>query len=155
MKKGMMKQLKIAVITVLFSLFVTGWVNAQQIDKRLWGTWNLDEIELKKSGTTRQYTLDALLADKGNLPRNMFTWLYFFNDQIGVHSTETEFRRAEDLNLKGRFTTNNGQLIVTMRGEISRSFDYEIEDNLLRIRYTDEVYQFFLVYKLIHKIGAS
>ena len=155
MKKGMIKQLKIAVITVMFSLFVVSWVNAQQIDNRLWGTWSLDTIELTKDGVPRQYTLETLLADKSNLPRNMFTWLYFFGDQIGVHSTETEFVPAVDVSLKGNFTTNDGLLIVTMYEESPRTFTYEIEDDLLIIKYTEGDVQFYLVYKLLHKIERS
>ena len=147
MKKGMIKQMKIAVITVMFSLFVVGWVNAQQIDNRLWGAWSLDTIELKKDGVPRQYTLETLLADKSNLPRNMFTRLYFIEDQIGVHTTEAEFVSMTNVSLKGNFTTDDGLLIVTMYGEQSRIFTYAIDSELLKIRYTEGDTQLYLIYK--------
>ena len=148
-KRGIKTQLKIAVIAVLFSLFVTGWTSAQQIDERLWGTWLLDTVELTaQRGATQQHSLTSLFADKSNLPRNMFTQLYFFDDQIGVCSTETEFVRGEEVSMKGSFTTNDGELIITIRGEQSRQFVYSIEDDLLKISYTDGDTQFYLIYKL-------
>ena len=148
-KRGTKKQLKIAVITVIFSLFVTGWTSAQQIDERLWGIWLLDTVELTaQRGATQRHSLASLFADKSKLPRNMFTQLYFFDDQIGVCNTETEFARGEDVSMKGSFTANDGELMVTIQGEQSRTFLYSIEDDLLKISYTEGDTQFYLIYKL-------
>ena len=148
MKKMITKQLKKAMITVIFSFFVMSWVNAQQIDNNLWGIWKLSMVELTKGGVTRTCTYEDLLADKNNLPRNMFTSLYFFGDKVGVGSTETEFVPSENLNFKGTFTTNNGQLIVTIKGEQPRTFAYEVDNSLLKIRYTEGDVQFYLIFKL-------
>ena len=152
-KKGVMeKELKIAAGAVLFFLFVTRWASAQQIDQNLWGTWELNTVELTKQGVVAQKSsLTDLFANKNNLPRNMFTQLYFFDDQIGVNSTETEFVSAENLSLKGNYTANDGTLIVTMYGEPSRIFTYALSNERLEIWYTEEGTQFYLVYKLIVK----
>jgi hypothetical protein len=106
---------------------------------------------MTKQGITKKYSLNDLFADKKNLPRNMFTTLYFFDNQIGVHSTETEFVAPENVSLKGSFTTNNQQLIVTMREEQPRTFTYKIENEYLKIWYVQDDTQFYLIYKLTSK----
>ena len=148
MKKRIKKQLKIAVLTVVFSSFMPNWANAQQIDNRLWGTWRLSMVEITTDGVTRACTSEALLADKSNLPRNLFTGLYFFDEKVGVNSTETEFVPSDRVRLKGTFTANNGTLIITLRGEEPREFSYEVGNELLNIRYTEGDTQFYLIYKL-------
>ncbi len=152
MKVSIRRIVLVAFVVGLFGIsassFAQETVNNEtaMVDHRLWGTWNLDIVELTKNGVTKKYSLDVLLADKNNLPRNMFTSLYFFDDQIGVHSTETEF--GFDVNLKGSFTANDGILTVTMREEQSRSFMYVIENEMLRIWHTKGDTQFNLIYKL-------
>jgi hypothetical protein len=123
-------------------------LQAQHSHKQLWGTWVLDTIGVTKQGVSEKHSLTDLLADKENLPRNMFTMLYFFDNQVGVGSTETEFVPAENLSLKGSFTTDNGKLIVTMQEEQPRVFTYAIENEVLKIWYTQEDTQFYLIYKL-------
>ena len=146
-----MKKIKPFVWVMLFSCFTMSGIKAQSIDERLWGTWKLSTIVLTVQGITQEYTMEALLANKSKLPRNMFTGLLFFEDQVGVNSTETEFVPTEELSLKGTFTTDNGKLVISLRGKQPRSFAYEFENSFLRIRYTQGDTQFYLVYKLILK----
>lgn len=146
------KLLTYAVAGLLLFCLTTSRAEAQQADERLWATWNLESIEITVGKTTQSYTLEELLSDKKKLPRNLFTSLYFYENEIGVSNTESEFVSDDDMvSLKGRFITNNGTLIVTMYGEEPRVFTYTIEDDVLNIRYTAAERQFYLTYKLIAK----
>ena len=139
----------IRTFSVWLSLFMVNNLQAQTNPEDLWGTWDLETVEITKSGVTETHSLTGLLADKENLPRNMFTLLYFFNNQIGVNNTESEFVSGENLNLKGAFTANDGILTITINNEQPRTFSYIIENDLLKIWYTqDDETQLYLVYKL-------
>ena len=149
---NMKTKMLIFLVVMSVSFFSTTFVGAQEIDKRLWGVWDLDSVELTINRVTQKYPLPVLMADKSRLPRNMFTQLYFFSDQIGVNSTETEFVPVENVTLKGSFTTNNGSLVITLRGEPPLIFTYSIEGNRLDIRYTVGEIQFYLIFKLTSKL---
>jgi len=150
MKNILQKKLK-TLFTVLLVLFTANNLQAQTDPTQLWGYWDLETVELTKHGVTEKYSIETLLLDLENLPRNMFTQFYFFSDQIGVSSTEEIFLPGETHNHKGSFTTEGGKLLITLRGEQPRIFTYLIEDDLLKIEYTQEDVQFHLVYKLTLK----
>ena len=143
-----MKQKKTVIWIILLSSFSLSWIKAQSIDERLWGTWKLSTVEITVQGVTQESTMEALFADKSKLPRNMFTGLLFIENQVGINSTETEFVSMEELSLKGTFTTDNGELVITLRGKQPRSYAYEVGNSLLKIRYTQGDTQFYLVFKL-------
>jgi len=139
----------IRAFSVLLSLFIGCNLQAQTNPEDLWGTWELETVEITKSGITETHSFESLLADKENLPRNMFTRLYFFDDKIGVNTTESEFVSGENLSLKGVFTADDGMLTITMNNEQPRIFSYIIENELLKIGYSqDDETQLYLVYKL-------
>ena len=138
----------IHLILVLLSLFILNNLHAQNSYEQLWGTWDLDTIEMTRQGVTEIHSLESLYADKENLPRNMFTQFYFFSNQIGGHNTESELVPSEDLNQKGYFSTDDGKLIITMGDEQPRIFTYIIKNDFLKIWYTQDDTQFYLVYKL-------
>ncbi|MDR1729038.1 MAG: hypothetical protein LBR52_00020 [Prevotellaceae bacterium] len=152
MKVSIRRIVLVAFVAGLFSISASSFAQetvtneTAMVDHRLWGTWDLDTVELTRNGVTKKYALDVLLADKNNLPRNMFTQLYFFANQIGVSNTEEEFIAGESLNLKGSFTVDNGNLIVTMQEEHSRVFTYTIENKFLKIWFTRGDTQFYLIY---------
>jgi len=147
MKNLLQKKLK-TLFTVLLVLFTTTNLQAQTEHRHLWGTWELETIEITKQGVPEIHYLESLLADKENLPRNMFTQLYFFNDQVGVSSTEEIFVSGGNLNVKGSYTADDGVLIITMNNELPRMFTYIIENELLKIWYTQDNIELHLVYKL-------
>jgi len=136
---------------ILLSLFISNSLQAQTNSEDLWGTWSLDTIEITKNGVSTKHSIETLLKDRANLPRHLFTQLYFFDNQIGVHSTESEFGSTESQSFKGSYTTDNGKLIVTMREGQPRTFAYILENEILKIWYTRGDTQFYLVYKLIYK----
>ena len=146
-----MKRLKTISIISLFCCFTTILTNAQNIDERLWATWNLETVELTVQGTTQKYSWTVLRANKNLLPRNMFTALYFFDDQVGINSSETEFVSVENLCMKGSFSTNNGELIITLCEEQPRKFTYTIENDVLKLMYTVGITQLNLSFKLTLK----
>ena len=143
--------MKVIILIKILAVFTAAWVNAQQVDERLWGTWKLETVEITANGFTKQYSLEDLLVDKSRLPRNLLLSLYFFNDQVGACTSETEFSYEMETNIKGSFTTNNGELTTTIYGEQPRTFTYTIEDDLLKIRYSQANTQFDVNYKLIAK----
>ena len=148
MKNNKMHRSFIRLFSVLLlSLFVNN-LQAQTNLEHVWGYWDLDTVEITKQGVTEKHTLKSLLADKENLPKDMFTRLFLFDDQVGTNSTEEEFLSAEHLNQKGSFTVEDGKLLITMANEQARIFTYIRENDLLRIWYTREDTQFYLVYKL-------
>jgi len=140
------KFFSIAVLSCLATVFASG----QDIDKRLWGTWQLDSVGMTVNRVEQKYKLSTLLADRKLTPRNMFTALYFFGNQVGVNSTESFFATPLP-SLKGTFTTNNGLLTVTLRDSQPRTFTYSVEDKRLKIWYTLENIQFYLLYRLTHE----
>ncbi|MCL2097819.1 MAG: hypothetical protein FWH23_03560 [Bacteroidales bacterium] len=141
------KSMIMVLCILLLCCFTTGKASAQHSDERLEGLWELKTITITVDDVSQTYSVEELLADKSRLPRNMFTSLYFFDDQIGVNSTETEF--VPEVSLKGTFTANEGTLIVTMREEQSRTFNYTFENELLKIEYTQASRQFYLIYKKV------
>ena len=147
-----MRYLVTITLIIVYACLTRGSVSAQTTDERLWGVWDLDSIELTINSVTQRYTLPVLLANRSILPRNMLTQLYFFKDQIGVNSTETEFVSAENVSLKGSFTANDGKLNVTMRDGNARTFNYSIENEFLKIRYSESPIEFYLIYRLTAKL---
>jgi len=149
MKNNVLQNSLIRAFSVLLSLFMVNNLHAQTNPEDLWGTWELETVAITKQGVTEIHLLTDLLTDKENLPRNMFTRLYFFNDQVGVNNTESEFVSGENLNFKGSFTADDGILIITINNEQPRIFTYIIENDLLQIWYMqDDDTQLYLVYKL-------
>ena len=146
-----MKFKKILIIVALVCS-ATVFAEAQETDKQLWGTWQLDSVQLTINFVSQKYALPALYLDKSKLPRNLFTSLYFDGDDIGVSTTETEFLPAEQVCFKGSFATNSGKILITMRDEQKREFSYSLEKDVLRIGYFEGTIQFALVYKLIAKL---
>jgi len=148
MKKILQNSL-IRAFSVLLSLFMVNNLQAQTNPEDLWGTWDLETVEITRQGVSETHYLESLLADKENLPRNMFTQFYFFSDQVGVSSTEEIFVSGGNLNLKGSFTADDGILIISIYDEQPRTFTYIIENDMLQIWYTQEDdTQLYLVYKL-------
>ena len=143
-----MKTLKKFFIIAAFACLAPVFAEAQEIDERLLGVWQLDSVELTVNHVSQKFALSTLLEDKSKLPRNMFTMLYIFDERIGVHSTETEFVPPENVSFKGSLTTENGTMVISMDEEEERTFTYNVEDERLEIRYTSEDTEFFLVYKL-------
>ena len=133
---------------ILLSLFMSNNLQAQSKNQHIWGIWDLDTIEITKQGVTEKYSIESLLADKVNIPRNMFTRLFFFDDQIGISSTEEIFAQGEYINQKGSFTIEDGKLIVTIGNEQTRTFKYTVENEFLKIEYTRGNTEFKLIYKL-------
>ena len=133
----------IRLFSVLLGLFGLTHLQAQTSPEHLWGAWEIESIEINKPGLTEIHSLESLLEDKENLPRNLFTRLYFFDDQVGVNYIE----EAENLNQKGTFSVEDGKLLITMRNEQTRVFTYTIEGDLLKIGYAQDDTQFYLVYK--------
>ncbi|MDR0296340.1 MAG: hypothetical protein LBH91_09260 [Prevotellaceae bacterium] len=124
--------------------------NTQPVDKGLWATWELETITISTQDLTRSHSLEELLAKKSKLPRNMFTSLYFFENEIGVNSTGAEsVSDSNMISLKGTYTAGNGELVVNIYGEQSRTFNYAIENDILKISYSHAEGQFYLLYKLI------
>ena len=152
MDKVMFK--KISAISILFCL-ATFLANGQEIDKRLWGTWQLDSVGLTVNRVEQKYKLSTLLANKSLLPRNLFTTLSFDSGDLGVHTSETEFLPAEQVCFKGSYTTNAGKILITMRNDLKREFSYSIENDVLRIWYEEGPVQFALIYKLLAKLETS
>jgi len=146
--KSAIKRLLTVVLMLLFIGIITGKANAQHIDENLWGSWQIETIAITIDGVSKTYSIEELLTDKNRLPRNMFTSLYFHENGIGVNNTETEFDSDDNMvSLKGTFTAGNGEMVVTMYGEQSRTFSYTIENNLLKIHYAQANRQFDLTYK--------
>ena len=136
------------IIPIILILFMLNNLQAQNNPQSLWGVWSLDSVTLTKQGVTENHSFENLLVDRDNLPRNMFTSLYFFDNQIGISSTDEFFPLDGNLNQKGTFTTEGNNLTITLQGETPRIFTYFIENELLKIEYTREDVQFHLVYKL-------
>jgi len=136
---------------ILTGIFIaaatTAQLFAQNNYQHIWGNWDLDTIEITKQGVTEIYSIETLLADKENIPRNMFTRLFFFDDQIGISSTEEIIAQGQPINQKGSFTIENEKLIVTMNNEQSRTFTYSVENDFLKIEYTRGSTEFKLIYK--------
>ena len=122
-------------------------LNAATVDERLWATWGLETVEITTGGVSNSYALEVLLADREKLPRNLFVSLYFFDDQVGACSSEEDFAYKFNINVKGSFSTSNGQLTVTLYERQPRTFAYTFEDGYLKIRYTQGETQYDLIYK--------
>ncbi|MCL2098721.1 MAG: hypothetical protein FWH23_08210 [Bacteroidales bacterium] len=125
--------------------------NSTTVDERLWAIWSLETVEITADGTTKQYSLETLLANTSILPRNMFTTLDFFGNEIeaDISYAHTEFAaEAESLltAVKGTFTASNGQLTLSLREKEPRTLAYSIENNLLRISFSYEDRKFNLIY---------
>ena len=148
-----MKYLGTVTLIIMYACLTAGTVSAQTVDERLWGRWDLDSVVLTSNRIAQKYNLPVLLADKSKLPRNMLTSLYFFEDQIGVNTTETEFVPAENVSMKGSFTTDNGKLTITMQDRTTRAFTYTVDDRTLKIWYVEGIIEFYLIYKLTFKPG--
>ena len=150
MKNNILHNRLIHALFILMSLFMLNNLQAQTSKEDLQGTWSLDMAEITKQWVTEKHTLESLYADKENLPRNMFIRLYFFDGYMSVDTTESEFLPGEKVNSKGTFIIDDGKLIVTMRNEQPRIFTYSIEDEFLKVWYTQEDTEFYLVYKLFN-----
>jgi len=122
-------------------------IEISAVDERLRGTWTLETAELTAGGVTQKQTLETLFDDVNKLPRDLLTALYFFDNRVGVNSTETEF--VSNVSLKGSFfTTNNELLTINLYGEEARVFTYVVENECLKIWYERSQVQFYLIYKL-------
>ena len=137
---------------ILVSLFIFNNSQAQSSHEQLWGVWSLDSVELTKNGNTEKYSIETLLANQELLPRNIFTRLYFFSDQIGISTTEEIFLPDESHNLKGSFTIEGDILYITLQGEQPRKFTYLLGDEFLKTWYRQDDKEFYLVFKLLFKI---
>ena len=146
--KNMLHKNLVCLIAILLSFFMASNLHAQTNPEDLWGIWDLEIVEITRYGESEIHTLESLYADKENLPRNMFTQLFFFDDQVGTKSTEELFASERNLNHKGSFSINDGILSINIDTEQPRFFTYIIEDELLKIDYTQEDTHFYLVYKL-------
>jgi len=151
MKNKLQKKL-LHVLSTLLILFVLNNSQAQNNHERLWGVWSLDSVELTNNGNTEKYSMETLFANQELLPRNIFTRLYFFADQIGISTTEEIFLPDENHNQKGSFTIEGNKLFITLRGEQPRKFTYLIEDEFLKTWHRQDDTEFNLVYKLLFKI---
>ena len=139
---------KTIILTCL--LLLTGIIaQAGTLDERLWGTWGLETATVTTGSDVKAYTVESLLADRDKLPKNLFLSLLFFNDQMGACSSEEALVYEFDMNVKGSFSTDNGQLTVTLREKQPRTFAYVIENDKLKVRYTQGNTQYDLIYKLI------
>ena len=124
------------------------------VDERLWGTWGLETVAITTGETVKTYALADLFADRSLLPADLFLSLYFFDDQVGACSSGKELVYELDINVKGAFTVNKGQLTISLYEEYEEqphTFAYAVEDALLKLRYTQAGAQFELTYKLIAK----
>jgi len=149
--KNLLHKKLITLFTVVLVLFTANNLQAQNTHEPLWGVWSLEIVEISKQGVSETHSYEALLADKENLPRNMFTSLYFFDDNIGINTTESEFVSGENLNQKGLFGIENGNLIITLFNEQPRIFSYVIENECLKLWYKQDETEFYLVYTLTIK----
>lgn len=140
-------------IVMIFACLCTGRLHAQNVDQRLWGIWDLETVEITSNNVTQQYPFADLLTNKETLPRNMFTSLAFFANEVAVNRTDIYFIPAHEVNMKGSFSTNNGQLTITIRTEEPRTFDYTIESETLKLKYTELNMQYQLFFKLTSKIN--
>ena len=146
-KESMAKQLKIVAGAVLFSLFVTSWASAQQIDQNLWGTWKLTRVEITADEVTKQYSLEEFLLDRYMLPKNRFIALGFDKDTVGVYTSINEMEFPPNAKVEGLFTTNNGELTLTIQNFPSCVFAYTVENKLLKISYAYDNKIFDLIYQ--------
>jgi len=124
-------------------------ITGTTVDERLWATWGLKTAEITVGGNVKTYTLKTLLADRDNLPENVFLSLYFFDDQVGICISEKGFINEFDVNAKGSFSINNGELTIAIYEEQSHTFTYAVENDQLNVRYTYKDVQYNLTYKLI------
>ena len=153
MKNNQMHRSFIRYLSVLLlSLFVLNNLHAQTTPEHLWGTWELDTVEITKEEITEKHSLKNLLADLQNLPRDMFTRLYFIDDKIEINSTEEMFLPQENWNQKGSFSVEDNKLLIKLQREESRIFTYLITDDLLKIEFTRKETHFNLNYKLLKTI---
>jgi len=131
-----MEQLKTLILAMLLLCITTAGASAQEVDERLWATWELKTVEITAGNLTTTYSLAQLRADMDKMPRNIFTSISFFDGgQVRVQNSETEFG-SEKASLGGVFTVKDGKLLVTMWGdEEPLTFDYTIENNMLKLRY--------------------
>ena len=127
-------------------------LQGQTNPRQLWGTWELEKIEITKQGVTETHSLENLLADLRNLPRDMFTRLYFIDNQIEIKTTEEMFLPEEHLNQKGSFTTEGDKLFINLLREEPRIYSYFIADDLLKIEYAQKETHYYLTYKLFKTI---
>jgi len=118
------------------------------VDEQLWATWGLETLTITTGEAVQTYTLAAMLTDRNLLPADLFLSLYFFDDKVGVCSSGKDFFYEFDINVKGSFTANRGQLTITLYDEQPRVFEYVIENGLLKLHYTQAGVQFDLIYKL-------
>lgn len=126
-------------------------VNNAMIDEHLWATWGLETAVITADNSSKTYTLADLLAEKNLLAGNIFLSLYFFDNQVGVTLNKTAFSPEFEQSLKGFVTTNNGELTMTMRDRQTHTFMYVIENERLKISYTQADTQYYLTYKLLTK----
>jgi len=114
---------------------------SQTVDENLWGTWELQSGTQTSSGnnqtrSTTEIQPQALLKQKTGLPEDLFLLLYFFDNNIGICSTNgsIEFLNIND---KGTFYTEGDQLAVTLnRTEpVTYQFTYSVKDDELTLHY--------------------
>ena len=55
--------MKEIVLINILAVFTAGWLNAQQVDERLWDTRRLETVEMTADGANRTYAIEALLTD--------------------------------------------------------------------------------------------
>ena len=127
-------------------------LNAATVDERLWATWGLETVEITTGGVTKEYSLETLLANANIIPSNLFTLFIFFGNEVeaGISHAHAEFAAEKESRLtalKGTFTTENGQLTITLREKQPRTFGYSIENNRLKISFNHSGAQFNLIYK--------
>jgi len=143
-----MERFKKFLAIAVLSCLVTFCASGQDIDRRLWGVWSLDSVEITTNQITRKYKLTELLANKNNLPRNMLIELYFVQTHVGIKTTETFFDDIEIGDQKGFFSTNQGQLTLRLTKWATRTFNYEVEEKRLKVWYSQESVSYYLIFKL-------
>jgi len=114
---------------------------SQTVDENLWGTWELQSGTQTSSGNnqtrnTVEIQPQAMLKQKTGLPEDLFLLLYFFDNNIGVCSTNgpIEFLNIND---KGTFYTEGNQLVVTLNRKepVTYPFTYSVKDDELTLHY--------------------
>jgi len=119
--------------------------NSTTVDERLLGIWNLERVEITADGYTKEYSREDFNLDEYMLPANKITTLDFSRNQLTVNvgKADTEFTSG----LQGSFSTDKGQLTLSIGGQAPRAFVYTIDKGLLRISFSREDMQFDLIYK--------
>jgi hypothetical protein len=136
--------MKVKIITLLILASpALGSLKAQEVDRRLWGSWDLQSLSLttlingQQIGQPLTFPIETIWRYLSNetfqnvIPIEIPLTVYCFDNNVGLCTTGASYAKYGNINEKGTFSTTGNRLALTMNRNGSPlvfNFTYEITD---------------------------